>query len=111
MSILHSNWYEDHVNKKRKEGIFNTQLKFGNEEEDNCGPCWDCGHQSGSHTSDTCHVCETCYYASKFEGLGINGDWCSGSIGQIVNGDEIFRDNQETSAGCINLQDVQLYRK
>ena len=58
-------------------------------EKDNCGPCWDYGHQSESHTSDTCHVCETCYYASKFEGLGINGDWCSGSIGQIVNGDEI----------------------
>lgn len=33
---------------ERKKSIFNTQLKFGNEEEDNCGTCWDCGHQFAS---------------------------------------------------------------
>ena len=66
---IHLNWYDNYVNKNRKEGIFDTQLKFGNKEEDNCGPPRDCNHQSESHAGYTCHVCETCY-ASKFEELG-----------------------------------------
>ena len=38
------------------------------------GSCWDCDHQSESHTGDICHKYETCYYASQFERLDNDGD-------------------------------------